>query len=372
MLEKKATSSGRLRRTFFSILGTARSKSLLSFLLHKKHIVPLVSFPIQTNTVNEILLILPEEHLQVLHQLKNVISLISLFKQAAVTLLCERSVAPYIKMVPGLNVIEYDAQDHFSSEFSSISQRFRGNIDICFLLDTQADLPMLYLAGSTAAPTRVGYAGAGDFPFLNLHIRPSPEKKYLPDRYCSMAATFGATPGEIKWRVAKKTIEEIDHLIRELKIAPGVPLVGFDAIFFIKKFGISWTEKFLVKIQELNCGTIYFHVEDETPEKNLIWLCKQNVPSFADLSASRVAALVSKSEIIISGNTPLYALAGLLHRRAVGFFQDKEMATFCPQNTLLKGIAYSSTPDDDQIAQILILIANHPTHKRSSTPINPH
>ena len=121
--------------------------------------------------------------------------------------------------------------------------------------------------------------------------------------------------------MAQKTTEETNHLIRELKINPDVPLLGFDAVPFVRTFGIEWTESFLHRIGELHLGTIYFHVENQRTEQELVWLCKQNVPLFADLSASRLAALVSKSKCIISCNTPMYALAGLLHRPAFGFFK---------------------------------------------------
>ncbi|MBN1575799.1 MAG: hypothetical protein JW913_04560 [Chitinispirillaceae bacterium] len=343
------------------MLGNARSRAFLAFLLRKKHKVPSLRFPIDVASVKKILLILPEDHLLVLHQLKNVISLMTLFKHVDITLLCERSAAAYIKMVPGLNLIEYDAQDHYSTDFSQLAQHFRGTIDICFLLDTDPGLPILYLAGSTAAPARVGYSEAGDFPFLNLHIRPSAKRVYLADWYCSMAEIFGSKPGEIRWRVAQKTVEEVDHLIRELKINPDVPLVGFDALHFLRAFGIEWTERFMLRINDLHLGTIYFHVEDKRSEQELVWLCKQNVPSFADLSASRLAALVSKSKFVVSGNTPMYALAGLLHRPAFGFFREDEIARFCPQSLLLKGIAYTDRPDEKEIDRMIGLIGKPAT-----------
>jgi len=180
-----------------------------------------------------------------------------------------------------------------------------------------------------------------------------------------MAEIFGSKPGEIRWRVAQKTIEEVDHLIKELKMKPDVPLIGFDAIHFIRTFGTDWTDRFMKRITELQLGTIYFHVENERAESEVIWLCKQNVPSFADLSTSRLAALVSKSKLIISGNTPTYALAGLLHRPAVGFFKEDEFARYCPQNVLLKGIAYSQQRPDDEAIEGLVALIKKPVPKKN-------
>jgi ADP-heptose:LPS heptosyltransferase len=356
MQEEKAKNSGIFRRTFFSFIGESRSTAFLKFLLKRKHRAPPLKFPVDIPSVKEVLIILPEDYLEVLHQLKNIVSLMTLFKHAGITLLCEREVAPYVKMLPGLNIVEYCAQDHFSSDFSRTAQQFRGVVDICFLLDTSPDLPMLYLAGSTAAPVRVGYCNAGDFPFLNLHIRPSPQRVYLADWYCSMAETFGSKTGDIRWRVARKTVEEVDHLIKELKIAPDASLIGFDALHFIRTFGSEWTEAFMRRIASLQAGTIYFHVKSVTLDQELVWLCKQNVPSFADLSASRLAALVGKSKFVISGKTPMYALAGLLHRPAVGFFAAEEIDRYCPHSKLLKGVPYSGRPTDEEIDQLVGLI----------------
>jgi ADP-heptose:LPS heptosyltransferase len=364
MQEKKAKNSGWFRRTFFTAMGQKRSRALLSFLLKKKHKVPQLSFPVDIPAVKEILIVLPEEHLQVLHQLRNIISLMTLFKHAGITLLCERGVAPYIKMVPGLNIVEYNAQDHFSAEFSRMAQQFRGSVDICFLLDTTPELPVLYLVGATAAGIRVGYCDVGEYPFLNLHIRPSEERTYLADWYSCMAETFGARSGEIRWRVAQKTVEEVEHLIKELKMKPDAPLLGFDAVHFMRSFGIEWTEKFLAELNKLKLGTIYFHVAHETREEELIWLCKQNVPSFPDLSTSRLAALVSKSKIVISGNTPMYALAGLLFTPAVGFFPENEIERYCPQSALLKGVACKGQPDEENIAAMLDLVVLQATVKK--------
>lgn len=364
MHDKKVKSTGKIRKTFFSLLGNERSKAFLKFMLTRKSKAVPLSFPVNNANIKEILIILPEQHLKVLHQLRNVISLMTIFKHAGITLLCERHVSSYIKMIPGLNLVEYDANDHYSSEFSQISQQFREKTDICFLLDEKPELPILYLAGATGAAVRVGYCDAGEYPFINLHVRPSPSRLYLADRYTAMAEMFGAKHGELKWRVAQKTIEEVDHLIKELKIAPDAQLVGFDALYFLRKCGTDWTEQFVRQVTDLHLGTLYFTVENATRESELVWLCKQNVPTFADLSASRMAALISKSKLIISGNTPMYALAGLLQRPAIGLFKDDELPLSCPQSQLLRGAGYSDRPDNTSIAALLALLpASHGADK---------
>jgi hypothetical protein len=101
---------------------------------------------------------------------------------------------------------------------------------------------------------------------------------------------------------------------------------------------------------------MYFHVDGRASEPDLVWLCRQNVPSFADLSPSRLAALINKSRFILSGNTHMYALAGLLQRPAFGFFRENEIARYCPQSQLLKGIAYDDPPGEAEIDLLLAMI----------------
>jgi hypothetical protein len=95
-------------------------------------------------------------------------------------------------MIPGLEIIEYDVEERigFGSSFLNLSRQFRDSADICFLLDHQPELGVLYFAGSTRAPIRIGYHDSGDYPFLNLRIRPSGFKKYIPDWNSTIAQMF--------------------------------------------------------------------------------------------------------------------------------------------------------------------------------------
>jgi hypothetical protein len=150
-------------------------------------------------------------------------------------------------MIPGLNVIEYDLDSSktFARQFTGLAKEFRGIVDICFLLDHKPDLSLLYLAGASAAPARVGYYGAGKYPFLNLQVSPSKHRKYIPDLNCSISDLFGAKPEGMCWSVAPKILDEIDHLLRESKIKRKGALIGVDILFLSRKFGQGWTEQFL-------------------------------------------------------------------------------------------------------------------------------
>ncbi|NLE00839.1 MAG: glycosyltransferase family 9 protein [Fibrobacter sp.] len=358
-MDKKAKNIGHIKGFIFKCIGTRHTEAFLAFLLKHRHKVPPVTFPIDVASVKEILLLLPDQRIDVLYQLKNIISLISRFKHAAVTLLCEKDTAQLIKMIPGLNVIEYSAESRqsYSNEFIALAHGFRDIVDICFLLDKNPDLPMLYFTGLTKAPARVGYLGAGNNPFLNLHVSPKDSRKYLPDWNCSMAELFGATSEDIRWSIAPKTLEEIDHLLKESKITRTEPLIGLDVQFYYSTFGASWTENLIEHIKGLKKGELYLYTEKVPNGSEREWLSTRNLPVLTELSESRTAALVSRSELIISGNTLFYVLAGLLNKPAVGLFKESEFELYCPQSDTLRGVTYSSASDPGVLEKVFEVIS---------------
>ena len=340
-----------IRQIVLALIGKSGMYRLTSFLLKRRYKVSPISFPINVTEVKEILLILPPRQIDVLYQLQNITGLASLFKHAGVTLVCEHQSTSLVKMIPGLNVIEYDLDSSkiFAKQFTGLAKEFRGIVDICFLLDHKPDLPLLYLAGASAAPVRVGYYGAGKYPFLNLQVSPSRQKKYIPDLNCSISDLFGAKPEGVCWSVAPKVLDEIDHLLRESKIKRKGALFGIDILFLFRKFGQVWAEQFLGRFKELKKGEIYLYADRIDSERETEWIKEQKLPVLTHLSESRTAALVSRSDLIITGNTFLYVIAGLLNRPAVGFFHETEIETYCPQSSIHKGISFKGISEKENI-----------------------
>jgi ADP-heptose:LPS heptosyltransferase len=315
-----------------------------------------VNFPINISHVKNIVIILPEDRLQSLYQLKNVISLVSTFKHAAITLLCEQSIASVVNMIPGLSIIEYDIEDRigFGSSFLNLSRQFRGSADICFLLDHHPELAVLYFTGATHAPIRIGYHDSGEYPFLNLHVRPSVFKKYLPDWNCSIAQMFSAESENLQWCVAKKTIEEVEHLMKESGMKREPRLAGIDIASLLNTFGETGTSKLISAILSLRTFKWYIYLSEGTTAAS--WIQQFNVPILSDLSVSRSAALVTLSELVITGNSMLYGLATLLNNSAIGFFDESEIERYCPQSPALKGIIIKPGATDAMIMECISII----------------
>jgi ADP-heptose:LPS heptosyltransferase len=368
-MNKKAKFSGRARRVFFNLMGASRSRAFLSYVFRKRFKQSYFSFPVNVSSIKEILIIVPKQHLEILYQLKNLLSIASVFKNSAITVFCSESTSSYVKMIPDISIVEYheEEQSGFITQFLEFLPQFKNRFDICILLDRTPELSILSLIGSTNAPIRAGYDEAGGYPFLNLKARASSSNLYLQDKNCVMAELFGMQSESLRMSVARKTLEEMNHLLKEIHISNEHGLVGIDALFFLERFGEQWFEGFLNRLhQNCNCS-FYLYIDKEPSSQQLSWLKNRRITSITELSASKIAALVHLSDLVIAGNTIFYGLAAVLNKAAVGFFREDEMDMYCPSTNKLKGYPYKDTPDEQSIIKIIDLIVKVAVKKNKVT-----
>jgi ADP-heptose:LPS heptosyltransferase len=272
-------------------------------------------------------------------------------------------------MIPNVSIIEYHEEESngFATQFISFLPQFKNRFDICILLDRTPDLSTLSLIGSTNAPIRAGYEEAGGYPFLNLKARASSSNLYLPDKNCVMAELFGTQSESLQMSVARKTLEDMNHLLKEIHISHDHGLVGIDALFFLERFGEDWFERFLNRLHQSCNSSLYLYLDKEPSAQQLSWLKNRRITCITELTASRVAALVHLSDLVIAGNTVFYGLAAVLNKAAAGFFKENEMDAYCPSTNKLKGYSYKETPDEQNIIKIIDLIVKIGVKKNKVT-----
>jgi ADP-heptose:LPS heptosyltransferase len=352
--------SGSWKRFAFTLLGRTNGRKLLARIVRKEtaHLPPF-SFPLDAASVKRLLLILPPEPLSVLRQLKNIVALKSFFRNAETTLLAEASCMELAGMVDGVSLIEYRHEEKrlFSASFSVFNRSFKGAADVCCLLTDREDLPLLYLAGRTAAPVRVGYAGAGLFPFINLHVNPSPERRYLTDRNLAMAETLGAGPAPADtWTVAGQTLAEVEHFFREHRIGAATRPVGVDAFYFYRAFGARQAGDIIRALLTVVHNEMYLYA-DETPDaQEMEWLSRFKLPIMHRLSITQLGALLGCSGPMVTGNTVLFGLAALLGTKTAGVFDKNEIKIFCPESPVVRGIVRKKTIDADAVKRIVAAV----------------
>jgi len=320
----------------------------------------ILNLPDDLLTIRNILFILPEDLLEAFHQVANIISIIRHFNDihpARVTLLCEKTVAPYFKNLPGVNaVIEYNAEDRFlfSRELTTLKNIFvKEYIDLCLFLERDPDLSLLHLVGQIGIKIRATYADVGSFPFFNLQIKNSGQHIHRTDRNNIMATVFGAKLHEtIHWSIPKEKLEEISILLKEYGVPDKTWLGGIDAELFYQTFGQQWTDALIETLKARPEKTWYLYAQKTPEDSFLSWLKAKNIAVFSDFTPSQLAALLYKSNLFISGKSALFALTNLLHAPCIGLFETTEIDSYYKQTQKSMGISYANKPDAQTIELI--------------------
>ena len=355
--------TGSWKRFAFALLGPSNGRKLLARIVRKQTAhLPLFSFPLHAASVKRVLMILPPGQLPVLHQLKNIAAIKSFFRNAEVTLLTEASCTELAGMVEDVSIVEYRLEEKrlFSASFSVFNRSLKGTAEVCCLLMGREDLPLLYLAGRTAAPVRVGYVGAGIFPFINLHVKPFPEHRYLTDRNYVMAEALGAEKSkDIALPIATQTKAEIDYLVRGISRRSKSRPVGVDAFYFYRAFGARQAEEVIKALLPVVKNDIYLYA-DETPDASeMEWLSRFKLPLMHHLTIAQLGALLGHSELVVTGNTLLFGLATILGTKAIGIFSKDEIDVFCPKtpSAAVRGIVRTKAIDAETVNGIVAAAA---------------
>lgn len=340
--------------------------NFIKYLVSRKCGSYVLNLPDDLSTAKNILFVLPEDILEALHQVVNIVSIINHFHKihkAQIVFLCEKKIAPYFKNFHGVSsVFEYERTQRylFSNEFSLLRKMLiKEYIDVCLFLERDPDLSLLLLIGQINIKIRVAYFNVGSFPFFNLHIGPANHHNvYRTEQNSIMAKTLGAElDSDLHWSVSKDTIEEITVMLKESSLQETVWLGGIDTQHFYYTFGSHWTEALIENLLMQNNRFWYLYVENIPEQSFLNWLKARKMPVFSDLSPSRLAALLYKTDCIISGKAMIFELANLLHKSAIGLFTEKELHQYCRSTPQSIGVSYSKRPDEQTIARISERIA---------------
>jgi len=361
---KKAKGFGNAVSIIASLVPVPARLSVLAWLTRRRYHAPGLVFPFVFSTPAKLLFIMPEDPLAALHQISGCCALASHFKNAHLTVLCRRLITPFFRTLAAVkDFIEYDTKDRypFSKEFARIGTAVSGEqYDVCVLFDPEPDISLLYLCGQSAAAVRIGFAGAGSHPFLNMQVRPSAKRAYCTDQGLLLASVLGAPlQKKTQWTVAKDAIAEVNFLLGELKVDAHSHLTGLDAGYFLHAFGERWTQSLIERMKKFRRAWYLFSFE-EPDEATAEWLGSHGLPVFSNLPASRCAALVNKSEFIVAGASVLFELADVLRRPVIGILSDTQSVRYFRETETTGEIRYADAkrPDESVIDAIERRIAD--------------
>jgi len=319
------------------------------------------ALPLDLKTARRVAVLLPEDPFDALLQMNTVLAVVHLFHRADIVIICECRVAAFFGHVQGIKeIVTYKIEGRylFSREFMTLGGILAlRQFDVCLLLERNPDISLLHLMVRMSPKVRVGYAGASDYPFLNVRIRAQGTSVYVPDQNFILAEALGARrPAPVRWSVSKQSREEIQLLLREFRIPGDAKLAGIEAGSLAAQCGREWTQM-LVNTLMRQAGYLWYLYFNSAPEQSFLErLVASGIPAFSSLSASRSAALVQRSSIVISGKAVLFVMAHILARPVIGIYEHDDAQRYCKPSPLCMVVPYRGNPDDRTVRQVSELV----------------
>jgi ADP-heptose:LPS heptosyltransferase len=279
------------------------------------------------------------------------------FSQASVTFFCPGEVAEYFHSITAdASFVEYDTAQRylFSPAFARHGAALaHERFDLCFLLDTAPDLAVLDLVGRTGARVRAGYAEAADFPFLNHIVKVSGVSTFLAERYSAMARSLGAAAGQRPTlEVSKDVREGLVHLLRDLRIDPAAPLATVDACGIARDLGAQWTSGLIERLRAAVHVTLCCPAAHGASDETVRWLAGCGVTVVPPLTVPRLAALVSRSQLVVTANSPLLQLTTLLGRPGVAVLPAHD-AVYVRSGSSVRTVCFDGAPGEATAAAVV-------------------
>lgn len=342
----------------FDLLGMKVKKSYIQHQAKKRFGSKEITFNGDIKNVKSILFVIPDNLLGALYQVENLLSIMSKYEKSDFFLLTGKNCTPWFKQFHGIkNLFEYDGSEtcFFKSSVKELKNELRSeHFDICFILDKDHPIILDFLLTQIDADYRVTYDGNSEFPYSNVRIKGKDDTHAVDKNLAISRALKIPLHDKLHWSVSSERVEEIGHILKEHGIKSSDKAACIDIDYFVNFCGKKWTEELVRRLKsELSQYFWYAHVDNADNSKYADWLRSLELPCFYGISPTRIAALLHKSELLVSGKSYLFELAFLLKKKAFGIFAEGDFKTHCRNKDKSKGISISDKADDDTISELI-------------------
>lgn len=315
-----------------------------------------LEYPQALRHVRAVLMVLPDDVLDALYQVENVLAIKEHFSEASVTFLCASEVAEYYhSIVADASFIEYTLSERhlFSKVLAHHAAALaREHFQICALLETQPDLALLNLVGLSGARVRVGYEHAAQYPFLNHIVRPREAPCFLAQRYGAMARSLGApTAHRARLTAGKEASHGVERLLSDINVNQRGALVCIDCYGMAQHYGREWTATLLSALAAtLPAATLCCPARHGSDEATAQWLAARGVAVVPPLSVARLAALLAHCALAVASHAPMLRLAALLERPSIGVIPAHLHDRHIQPGATVRSVSFKAAPDEHTVA----------------------
>jgi ADP-heptose:LPS heptosyltransferase len=260
-----------------------------------------------------------------------------------VTVLVREGNGELIRTMDQINeMISYE-REHlslWSTTYFSLLKRLKSReFNVVFLLGREFSFARSLLAVFTRAKLRVGFVQEFTYPFINCELRLTDESQYESERAIGYLKSLGFQPDESLqgWRLPEQDERWANQLIHFRKPDTKEMLIAVDP-------GIG---KGSHRLAERTFAHIVNQIASRYPSKVLVVsnnLDPKSLDRFksflsADLvdltpkNVKEALALLSRADLILSGNTDFFHFSVGMRLPSIGFFTRHDAPNWFPKNT---------------------------------------
>jgi len=354
-MNPKKQKAGRLRRLMLGIIGQKLSKALIVFLLHKKIDKSPAAFPADLSRSSDMLFILPKDRVEMVFLLESLFAILGRYKNSNVTFLCPAAHAPYVSGRKRVQVVKYNPDEFliYGEEFHRLAGELSNRaFDICVLLEKEYTLAHLYFVGLSRAHLRIGWSGGTGYPFLNVRIIPAVrENVTVWERNLEIAKILDADAGTtVRWGVQQTTAEEVTQMLGEYRLKKDLPLICVDLASLERTCGKDWCAELLNALK--GSGIRQFYIFGG-PEEEHTDFKDAPFPVLPSMSIPRTAALLDRTDVVITGLGALLGLAQISMNRIVPALTGGNAAAYCKKSGNIMPVTFSQAPDGASVKAVV-------------------
>lgn len=254
-----------------------------------------------------------------------------------------------------------------STTFLSLVRKLKKkSFDVVFLLGSDFSFPRSLAALLSRAPVRVGFSQQFSYPFINCELRRSQTSSYEASRLVAFLNALGMAPGDNLpgWKLPKSDGRWADQLIHFRNPDKSLKLVAVDP--GVGKGRHRLVEKSFAYMVEQICRHYPSRVlvlSNNLDEKQLAAFRSSLDVDHLDLEPKNVKealALMSRADLVLSGNTDFFHFAVSMKIPTLGFFTRHDGANWFPKSTpwvqIIQGVRGQKLSLDEVYSKIDTLL----------------
>lgn len=260
-----------------------------------------------------------------------------------ITFLVREGNSELIRSMPQISeMISYEPSHlaFTSTTYLSLLKRVRSrDFNVVFLLGKEFNFPRSLLALFTRAKIRIGFSQEITFPFINCELRHGNDTAYRAARssnYLSaiglgrfdLQSQFDLPDADIRWAKQMIHFRKPNKAYKLLAVDPGIGkgrhrLVDESFSYLVNSFCMRFPSKILVMSNSL----------DRKQEERFRSLLKGEVLDLEPKNVKEGLALLSRADMLISGNTDYFHFAVNMRVPTIGLFTRHDEPSWLPKGT---------------------------------------